>query len=183
MKYFFVVISMFLITIGFSQEFMGIHVSGSLQDAIFNLQKKGFKRESVTESGNVVVFKGRVSNSSVTLVVHSTPKTKLVWAFKIIFEVQSSWYELKSQYNDLVKTLTNKYGEPTKTFQSFLSPYYEGDGYEMSALRVGKVVYLSSWNIVYIKINKSGAISIQYENTVNSDLDTKEQEEIDKNIF
>lgn len=50
-----------------------------------------------------------------------------------------------SVYRDMKDTLTKKYGEPESTYQVFVKPYYEGDGYAEQAIRRGKGHFMSMW--------------------------------------
>ena len=47
----------------------------------------------------------------------------------------------------MVELFTKKYGEPKDHFEFFSSPYYEGDGYELQALRKEKCNYISFWTL------------------------------------
>jgi hypothetical protein len=41
--------------------------------------------------------------------------------------------------------LVKKYGEPTQDFAFFQRPYFEGDGYEEQAIRLGKGHFSCYW--------------------------------------
>ena len=46
----------------------------------------------------------------------------------------------------------SKYGEPTEDHQMFLSPYREGDGDELEAIKENRCAYLAEFEIPYGKI-------------------------------
>jgi hypothetical protein len=49
------------------------------------------------------------------------------------------------QYMAMKSMLTRKYGDPTFSHELFEEPYYEGDGYEEQAIRVGKATFVTEW--------------------------------------
>ena len=82
--------------------------------------------------------------------------------------------------------LSKKYGEPESTYNFFSSPYKEGDGDEMTAVAVDKCSYSAFWTKtsgLWISISKFKQVVISYENITNSNLHTKEKNEIKKHIF
>ncbi len=58
----------------------------------------------------------------------------------------TSWGFTVSQYNKMYNLLTEKYGEAALDVNKFEEPYYEGDGYEMSAIGLGKAEISAYWN-------------------------------------
>jgi hypothetical protein len=76
-------------------------------------------------------------------------------------------------------TLSKKYGPAQKSFQFFSAPYYDGDGYEETAFRVGKATFASYWHSptnqnagIALDITKSMVVSVQYESdTWSQELD------------
>ena len=74
-----------------------------------------------------------------------------------------------------------KYGNPTNNYEFFSKPYYEGDGYELSALRNEKCHYISAFEtkngVVYLEISKFKKIEINYEDKANSNIMDREKEE------
>jgi hypothetical protein len=60
----------------------------------------------------------------------------------------------RDKYRELKQTLTEKYGSPAVTIENFQRPYYEGDGYEEQAIRLGKARLATLWE----GDNKSGLV-------------------------
>jgi len=70
-----------------------------------------------------------------------------------------------------------------------MSPYEEGDGYEMNAVTLEKTNIVAWWNLTYQDGAESGTImlemtqwkqnKISWENAVNAALKEKEQAELD----
>ena len=167
-------------------EFLGIEVDGKRDEVIQKFKAKGFIVDGDIE-GNVVSMKGSVGNRNFELNIVSTPKTKVVWNFAVYLPKQSTWNSLLDDYTRFKMTLTDKYGNPEKSFDFFSSPYKLGDGYEMTAVAEEKAHYASYWNwkdyVLSIDISKWKQVKIAYENTNNAKLREKEQKDIDSNIF
>ena len=114
----------------------------------------------------------------------NTPISKKVWKFAVYLPAQTSWYSIKNQYQAKLSTLKDKYGEPKSSYENFINPYYEGDGYEMSAVTLDKVNYSAFWdNGISIEISKYKQVKICYENAENSALDDTEKTKIESKVF
>jgi hypothetical protein len=169
-------------------QFMGIPIEGDAVIFINKLKVKGFKVKKydaivTTMTG---VFLGNVTNE--VLIVH-TPKSKKVWKVVVFLQEQIGWSSLKSEYQSWLSKLNNKYGEPSTSYFSFLSPYEEGDGYEMNAVEFEKTNIVAWWNLMYQDGTESGTIMLElskwkqnkitWENATNGALKEKEQAELD----
>lgn len=186
MKKYSMVLLFTLVTImSFGQEFLGIKVDGK-KDAVINAFKlKGFTVKGDSNKDAVTML-GNAAGKSVELVIQSSPITKTVWQFSVYLPEQSTWTYLKSDYEEYLKLLTQKYGSPDKTYSFFSSPYSEGDGYEMTGVYVDKCHYTAFWPSdkgVRIKITKWKQVCIIYENSTNSALDDKETNEMNAKAF
>jgi hypothetical protein len=79
-----------------------------------------------------------------------------------------SWLQAKLCYNKLSKALAGKYGVPY-VGEFFQSPYYEGDGYELSAISQGKGTFLRVWpkegesESVVLTIKGEGYVRLTYK--------------------
>jgi hypothetical protein len=166
----------------FSQEFLGVKVDGNKDLIQKKFIEKGFK--FVSYKDNYLQLKGNVSSNEVELNILFTPKTKVAWKFVIYLPEQSSWYSLKSQYIEYLDMLKSKYGEPKDNYNFFSSPYNEGDGYEMTGVKVDKCNYAAYWEDKYIiEISKYAQVKIVYENPINAEIFSKEKKEIQTNAF
>lgn len=163
-------------------EFMGIEVDGTRSQIINQFTQKGFKVNQKTE--NAITFKGEINGREIELITLYTVKSGKCWKFAVYLPKKISWYSLKQEYEEYVEILKNKYGTPTNNFATFISPYYEGDGYELTAVQIEKCIYSCFWGTkIYIEISKYNQVSIKYENETNSDLNEKEKSETNKQIF
>lgn len=169
-------------------QFMGTPIEGDVMVFINKLKSKGFKVKKydaivTTMTG---VFLGNLTNE--VLIIH-TPKSKKVWKVVVYMQEQIGWSSLKSEYVSLLSKLNNKYGEPSSSYFSFMSPYEEGDGYEMNAVELEKTNIVAWWNLTHQDGTESGTITLElskwkqnkisWENAINAALKVKEQAELD----
>jgi hypothetical protein len=96
-----------------------------------------------------------------------------------LFDVMMFYDELEAnlqeRFDVLKETLDNKYGSG-EYYRNFESPYHDGDGYEMQAIRLGKGSISSYWTF------KNATISLE----ITESLDIKlvyEDEKLAKNFF
>lgn len=164
-------------------EFMGIKIEGPKSEIIAAFKQKGF---TLTENaGNIVVMEGTIAGgTSVELDLAFTPISQVCWKLLIYLPKQLSWPSILKQYEDYKKTLTDKYGKPSDDYSFFTSPYYEGDGYEMTALAIEKCHYTAFWNDkLVIEMSTSKRVYIAYENPVNGNIYTREKEQLKAKTF
>lgn len=177
------IMAVFLINNLNAQEFMGVKVDGSMNNIIQKLSAKGFSVHKKNVDQNNLIMKGNVGSEKVEIYAFFTPISKVCWKLKVFLPEQTTWYKLKSQYESMLENLTEKYGEPTNTYNFFSSPYYEGDGYEMSAVALEKVTYSAFWKEVYIEITKFKQVAVNYENEVNTEKMSEEKKKQTLNAF
>lgn len=157
-------------------EFMGIKVEGSMESLISAFKAKGFTLNEKTDT--YLSMKGKMAGTTIDVDMAFTPKSKKCWKLLVYLPKQNNWYAIKRQFQEYKDVLVEKYGQPNSDYHFFISPYYEGDGYEMTAVAVDKCRYSSYWgNSMNIEISKFKQVRIGYENTINSDLLDKEKKE------
>jgi hypothetical protein len=180
----FTVLALFLTTLVYSQDFMGIKVDGSKAQIIAAFQAKGFKKLEGDFGKSVIMFQGKIGYKEVEVVTVFTPLTGKCWKFAVYLPQQTSWVSLKSEFYEYVDLFTKKYGKPTTEYNFFISPYYEGDGYELSAVKLDKCRFITIWNETYaVEISEYKQIRITYQNEKNSTLLDRENQQINNNIF
>lgn len=169
-------------------QFMGIPVEGDAVLFINKLKAKGFKVNQF--DATVTTMSGIFLGSQVDeIMILHTPKTKQVWKVTVFNPEKTTWPLLKSEYQTLLSKLTSKYGEPSASLFSFLSPYEENDGYEMTAVAVEKTSIMAWWDLKFTNGDPSGSImleltkwkqnKISWENNMNAELKVQEQAELD----
>jgi hypothetical protein len=172
-------------------EIIGVPIQGDVNVAKQKFIDKGFKDGESVDGG--IHLSGRLMNRDVNLYLITTPKTKQFCKAAIFFDEHTSWSSLKSEFKEFEEILTKKYGKPYDTFKFFDSPYKEYDGYETTAVRIGKCNYFTFWKeakslnssgyTIAVQINKGMTVAIQYENKELMDLRTSEQDEINQKTF
>ncbi len=183
-NYKFTVLSFFLLFFSlesFGQEFLGIKVDGKLNEVVTKFKQKGFKITS--PHSNKPILKGKAGNLNVEIVIFSSPITKTVYKLTVYLPEQTTWAAIKSEYQDYLNTLTNKYGTPESTYDFFESPYKEGDGDEMLGVEMEKCHYSAFWKSVSLFISQFKQIQISYDNEKNYVIKEKEESKLKKDIF
>lgn len=145
--------------------FKGVEINGNLQSIVRNLNKKGFVIEEQTPEGTSMVgtFAG-ITDCHIYISVSQI--TGLSSKVLVIAARTNNWYSAKSEYSRLKDMLSQKYEELSK-WESFDSPYYEGDGYELSAINCGRGRYFCNYGndlgTITLMITGEGTILMQYE--------------------
>lgn len=158
--------------------FKGIPIDGSLSSFVSQLKSKGFTHE-LTE-GNIAMLKGDFAGKSDCIIgVLASKQSKKVWKVVVRFPEKTSWYSLKSEYRSFKESYTEKYGTPT-SYEYFSDPYYEGDGYELQALRLEKCTYASYYETdkgyISVEIDDSKCVTVMYEDAINVKIKNHEAE-------
>jgi hypothetical protein len=159
--------------------FMDIPITGSVKDFVLSLEKKGFKSIVVESSGGKMT--GVFAQKDVDVYIMPTPKTNVVYAISVVFDEQKTWESIKFDYLELKDALTKKYGNPISR-ESFNKPYYEGDGYEMTALLSENVTFVSRWvqenGEIVMTISDGGNIQLFYTDRYNKLLQEREKRDL-----
>lgn len=172
------------ITIGittFAQQehmtFKNIPISGSLLSFIEKMKNAGFSMEYQADNG--AVMKGSFAGfSDCEVIIACSQKSKTVWKVVVDLPSQSSWSAVQSRYNEYKEKYINKYGKPTDSFAFFSSPYYDGDGYELQAIKIDKGYFSTYWILglgtiaVEIKASNSyeGNVRVGYEDKASTEI-------------
>ena len=175
------IVAVLMIANSYAQDFMGVKVDGTVSDVVRNMSAKGFT--VVKKEPTYLSMKGKVGTENVEFIAVFTPVSKLCWKFAIYFDEENSWYSLKNKYNEMLTMMTTKYGTPKNEFSFFVKPYYEGDGYELTAIAIEKAYYSAYWNNISVEISKYKQVSISYENPDNVAKKKQESERATQNAF
>ena len=163
-------------------KFKGIPIDGDSKAFVQKLKEAGYVQDS---SGDVVYYKGTFAGlKDCSIMVKTTPKSNIVCSIMVLTDDVTSWYDLKGLYNKLKDSYSAKY-ELDASYDFFSSPYYEGDGYEIQAVKLDKCHYMSFFNAsggkIVVKISavssSKGYVVIIYEDTINTNLSDKEKEQ------
>lgn len=157
-------------------EFKGIEITGTIDNVIEKLKKAGYTLAEKDEDG--AVLDGTFANEDCQLLVSLTPKTKKVYSISVFFNKKDSWYSLKADYKELKQSLKNKYDIRPDDDEFFIDPYYEGDGYELQALRLSKCIYRSKYELNDGEITLailSNRIVLIYEDKKGDEINEREK--------
>ena len=173
-------VAMLISTTFFAQEhldFRGVPLDGHIDGFISKMEELGYTLEKKVD--NAAIMSGKFTGKDVELYILSSPKTKTVWKVAALFEKATSWSSLKSSYLEYKELYTQKYGKPESSFEFFKDPYYEGDGYELQALRNEKCHYFTMYEleggVVAVQLMSSGCLQLGYEDNINGVLRNAEK--------
>ncbi len=159
-------------------EFKGTSLNGTLSSFVQKMKVKGYK--TILTQDNAVVMEGEFVGKNANIFIYATPKSKIVWKIAVNLEEVVSWSSLKSDYYKLKESYTKKYGKPLHSFEKFDDPYYEGDGYELQALKLEKCTYISYFEtpegLISVGMTSTSSIVICYEDGINVKIASKEKE-------
>lgn len=159
-------------------NFKGWEINGILDDFCQKLIQTG--AELLHKDLDLAIYNGEFAgNKNCEILVIGSKYTNLVWKVVVLFPECNDWYVLKSEYLKYKDLYSKKYCTP-ESFEYFKEPYYEGDGYEMSAVSSGNCVYDSYFIIetgsIVVRISDKGKVAVSYEDSINSELHFKEKE-------
>jgi len=171
-----------------AQSWNGIPISGSFTAIKANLSGKGFSL--INKENNNAFFKGKINGIEYEVLTFCTPLTNEVAKLVVYLPKKNSWSDIKLEYEYVKDMLTEKYGIG-ESYAFFESPYYEGDGYEMSALQSEKCHYSSYWLKIETETNLSVSaeismykqVKVSYENKKNMKKAKDESDNINKKVF
>ena len=162
-------------------RFKGIPIMGNVSEFALKLKNIGYTL--LDSSDNMYFLTGSFAGfDNVTIAVVGTPKTNTAYKVAVFFEEKETFSSLETQYRSLLKSYSDKYGNPEKSYDFFIDPYYKGDGYEMQALRKDKCRYISFFTIdrgyLTVEISKMQKVVVNYEDLEGSNIFTKERNSI-----
>jgi hypothetical protein len=150
--------------------FKGIPINGPLSEFKVKIEAEGF--EFVSSDGNTSVFTGMFLGKSVQLI--ALEGNGNVYRVGIFFEPQDVWSLLKGSYSSIKSMLTTKYGEPISEIEEFKSPYSDGGGHEIFAIKYEYGTYASGFQspdglgFVQLKLSTLASVVLIYEDKINA---------------
>ena len=161
--------------------FYGIPIKGSYTLFTNQLKDKGFTFKKELKP-TLKIWKGTFLNKDVDIVIVMTPTSKEVWKTSVYFKEQTNWVDLKSEFESVCSKITDKYGPVSSRYSNFNSPFEEGDGYELTAVKSDKSNFFFMWNLeagsISVSISKSCCVQISYESKSGVELKQKEDAKI-----
>ena len=160
-------------------SFKGIPIDGHITSFVSKMEASGFEKKAINDNGNCAIMTGIFAGKSCSIVVLATQKTCTVSKVIAITSEYVSWTSLKFDYESFKDLYVTKYGNPLKKYEFFGDPYYEGDGYELQALRKDKCFYASFFETengnIAIMLSSDAKIKFVYEDKQNMEILVKEK--------
>jgi hypothetical protein len=141
-------------------------VWGSSRAAVSaQLEKQGFTNVKTDKNGDIS-FDGSLSEHK----AHGFAWFAKDDLAKVTVHILVRNQKARETYQQLRESLIEKYGTPTDTYEFFERPYYDGDGYEEQAVRVGKGHFHTFWRtnnqILAVSITKQLNLRVAYEGPI-----------------
>jgi hypothetical protein len=156
-------------------SFQGLFFGEDPETVKQKLKKYSFLRQDSSS----LYFKGTIGDEPADIIAIFTAQTKKLWKVGCVLETDKTFYGMESKWKRYCSVLNNKYGQPSKSIETFSTPYERGDGYEATAIAVGKGFFMSFWELeggtVVCRISKTKHIFIEYESTNLSAIDEEEK--------
>ncbi len=160
-------------------SFRDIPIDGNITNFVNKLKNSGFSL--IKLNGNSATMTGKFTGKDCEIFVTASTKTNTVYKVSVYLPKETSWYSAKSTYQSYKEQYQQKYGVPTNSYEFFSTPYYEGDGYELQAVRLEKCTYFTYWELelgnIAVEISEFEQIKLSYEDKLNINIARKEKEE------
>ena len=159
--------------------FMGIPITGTLENFAQKMEAKGFKKKYSNK--RIIGLEGDFAGySECKIYVYKTPNRNIVYKVVVFFPKESSWTRLEKEYNQFKDMLTNKYGEPSWSSETFKEGALTfNDDAKMRSLKEENCDYWTVWKVengyITVKISSisdtdDGNIKLRYFNKINDAL-------------
>lgn len=165
-------------------SFLGVKFGSSAAQVIAGLKLKGATVDQAHSNPTFLVFNnvslGRRKASIFYVRLVDNKAYQATFLFDQEIEAKAIDY-----YNDLVADINDVYGTG-KSYKTFKSPYEDGDGYEITAIKTGKAEYTTYWideNAISAEINTDVAIKLTYQDSNLIKLAVQKQKDKDKSDF
>ena len=156
--------------------FRNIPINGHLSVFVQKMKTLGYK--SIYSSEKAEVFEGIFAGKEANIYVLASSKSKTVFKVTVLYPKRETWLKLKSEFLDMKDLFQKKYGTPNDVYDFFDSPYEEGDGYEIQALKSDKVHFVVFWDdkdgVIELSIDESCQVQITYEDNKNTIIANRE---------
>ena len=156
-------------------SFQGISLGKGLEEFVLQMETEGFSLLGYRR--DVAVMEGVFAESDCQMLVYATPSIKLVWKVVLLAPQEEAWKFLENDYRRYKSLYSEKYGEPSKSFEFFAEPYKEGQ--EIKAVKMGQCFYSSCWEQengrIIVEIFPSCRITFIYEDSYHAAIEARER--------
>lgn len=125
--------------------FKGVPITGKATNVIKKLQASGYTFKEKDDNNNILMT-GMFANEKCEIYIYTTAISKEVYQIGVGFNEKLNWKSLKADYLKFKKQLNEKY-DLLSSIERFSKPYYDGGGYELTALKLGKGMYASQFKV------------------------------------
>ena len=142
-----------------SPTFADIRWGASKEEVRKQLTSKGFTPGALDKDGDFKFEGSLVGYKAQGLALFADSKIS-----KIIVRLITPDNKAIEAYRSMKDVLSKKYGTPSNDFEFFEKPYYDGDGYEAQAIRVGKATFSCYWgSALGLEIHETLTVQVNYE--------------------
>lgn len=166
-------------------SFLGIKFGSSKSEVLKAMTARGSVLNSKESKADVQNYDNvKIGNRRVDLFSVRFVDNKVFQAdFYFIPKLEANTIDF---YNEIVQDITLVYGAGD-SFKNFQKPYEEGDGYELTAIKLGKAKYKTYWTrkntIVTEIIPDAMAIRLEYQDSDLVQIAINKQNEVKKSDF
>ena len=141
-----VAIAMLPASAGKHLSFKGVEITGSKDEMVAALSKKGFRYEE-ENNGVPLVIGNFAGYRDVEVNVIPSVSSGEVTAIRAEFPVKMNWVKLENDYSTLKALLIKKYGEPTQVMEEFRDGPHDESGKKLVSLIRGNCIWQSIFEL------------------------------------
>lgn len=146
--------------------FKDVPICGDSDNFAKKLMAQGYSVKEHSQSGSYMLNGTFAGISDCDILINNSEFLNSIISVSVLLPVKNAWFSLKGDYEDLKAKFIKKYGKPENSYEFFTDPYYEGDGYELTAFTTGNAYYMSSFNVdkgtVLLAILEGDRVMITY---------------------
>ena len=157
--------------------FKGVPIDGTLDEYILKMKKNGFIH--IGTENKTAIFKGDFAAYKDCIIGVSTLKQKdLVSKITVLFPEQETWTSLSYNYFSLKELLTEKYGDPSESYEEFDDGQPSDDNSRMFKVKFDNCKYYTNYETnngsIQLSIDHDGVtncfVRLSYFDNINSEL-------------
>jgi hypothetical protein len=165
---------------------LGIKFGDTREQAIATIKARGGIPNAPGANPNFQTFSNIKLGHRDAFGAYITMLDDKVYWIGIMFNI-----ELEAQvidyYNNLVKDISDVYGQPTRIVKAFKDPYKDGDGFETQAISTGNANYITFWtsgdNSIEVFITTKLKVVVNYYDNKTKAIADKRQKDKEKADF
>lgn len=125
--------------------FLDVNWGADAETVISTMNAKGilFHERKIIDGIEIVSGKGTYGGET-AYIAFKLYQGKMYEGMVLMIDIPE--HKIINQWSDFKNLLSEKYGKPSDDFFYFKRPYYNGDGFETQAIRVGKGIADTFWS-------------------------------------